>query len=391
MDEGPYFESRLKDDPAIVIQGIVEEVAKPHLKNASLVCHHWRLRALRKLFSHVKLMLVDYIGMPKEFFSLLTNFVDAMASAHLTRWVESLTIVITQHPCAIDDDPDRDLDITTKLSSGSLDLDFSSQTSRDPWQRIFDRISPRRVTFIAHPYMLSLFLAEPLDYSHEWAFAFRFHILSFSRDTRHTIHERTRGETMNHNGDTQVLKFVGSAPETGCGLYRDRTWDSVLLNEGCFKRANRGDERYFQPLSFLWPLLATEGWNPSNHPSTTFCTCSYVAISPSCHHVSSALLASLPQVDRLEIQLSPSDEPSDGNIPAPIESISREEQEGICDAVMDLMASSRAPTVSVLVKADRSKASNKDAWNDIVTKLHGMAPNTWKLGPDGSLLRINHN
>lgn len=182
------------------------------------------------------------------------------------------------------------------------------------WEMIFETVDPTRFTIVAAPSMLASLLARMLYLGDAWSFDQSHHVLSLSREDGSSPRlpppqqQQQQQQQAQETGEASSFTRRPAIPRVPCALFTAfRPWTALLLNEGSSTRVYKTYHYHLKrPPSVLGALLGIEEFPndcPLLPPSIT--SLSYVGIFPLASHIADTLVAHLPPLKRLYVQLVP--------------------------------------------------------------------------------------
>ncbi|KAL7949516.1 hypothetical protein V8C42DRAFT_311105 [Trichoderma barbatum] len=412
LDVPSLFEQHQYDDPAHIPAPDAVFSSGPFrgsIKSASLVCRLWRRCTLPLLFRNV-IWRFQHMTRPSEGQDPLSTvdeleFLRFLAMTGLSRYVDSLTIIIDSPVSEIGDDfnhhanwgilpshcpalihqgPDGDL-----VASG---LTAKCQSNNWLWQTIFDNLDLLAINLISSPAILASLLGRPINLSGAWIFRQRFHILSLSRPAE----ARQQAAYAPSNSTTLANTPSGNRAQTTvpCSLFSIRPWESMLLNEGSSVKVYTTYE-YFNhvPPSILPALLDSGDESMQFLLRNTLRSFSYIAIFPLATHINDVLIPRVPALERFYIQIvpkAPSFAEDDYRHPAmDISDLWMERNTAYAQLVMAIFDPPPLGSWSSLQYFESGDAVDREAWEQAVRYVIFAAGATWKVAGEGKFVRRN--
>ncbi|KAI9167783.1 aquaglyceroporin [Paramyrothecium foliicola] len=329
------WDKRLRQDSHVVFKEMITGPAKAPgtltpLKNASLVCKNWRRTAIRLLVRHV-VWSFDRLEPPAEQDANLDEKIDFMAFLrrnHLTRCVQTLTIIVTYpeelvgkdfvqlwshgilpRPNDGDQNIDERLQLAHKFHQGpeKLEPDEKEAVLRwKPWdnnwlwQYLFKHLDPIRITLLAPPANLCALVGCWNNLGDAWEFRYTYWALSLSLSKGASFPPTQLTHPLPPGGDETLLR-------TPCDLFSLRPWDSLLLNEGT-SGLNHNDRTVRSHPTLLVPLLYSCDLKCNGTLLDTVESLTYIAVYPKTTIFGTCICRSLPPISELHLQVA-SDHP----------------------------------------------------------------------------------
>ena len=298
----PDVDDILRGNPEDVYRGL-DLATVSNLKNASLVCHHWRRLALPILFRNV-IWSFERLYKPSGNQDLVSQIevLDFLRCNKLTPHVEHFTILIDPPPgCGgerisgdqcwgvlpekpnmqrilvihkalqarglrvsegdqvhASDEEDEvnesDEEFEVNESDAEDEDDYAMPDVMIPnwnnnwlWEAIFSCLDPLRITFVGPKDVLASLLGRSVCRTTDEINRARLHLFSLSRDT--------------HSPEATPLPMASNAWYLPIGLFGIRPWTSLLINDGIpYLESDRIDRRGRdispkEMFPFLFPML----------------------------------------------------------------------------------------------------------------------------------------
>lgn len=267
------------------------------LKNVALV--DWRLRraALPLLFRHSRILVDDVWNWSASLPASFEKLMRFLGTHQLELHVETLVF-----GCGYQGD-------SRTLSRWDI------ETLANVWKRSLETLNIRELTIIAKPEVLGALTGCLTESDDSWVFEMDYHMLRLccspagNRDDPSVPRTTARMESN---------KGWAATPDEDPRRYifRAKPWTSMLLNEGSFIKAFRTYEYYHKVPSSILPTILGHSTGieeddgvtyPHNLFPPTLREFGYVAVFPTQTHFQS-LTTRLPPVDKLFVQLTPTDD-----------------------------------------------------------------------------------